>query len=231
MPSISRSVSMGRRRGGGAWSPSALSPLEWYRMDLANLTLAPKVSAVADLSGNGRHATQSTAGEQPVTGTIAGLKNAPCIVCNNTGLLLPTYTIPAPSTVMIAGEVSATPGQYGWFYCQDALFGVFNGKYGVPNSVTATAPGIGTPPVPIVVLYYLDSYSAGGLRIAFSGTTYPSTSTPAGFGAYSIGYRPGLPAQSMSCKIAEVIAIPGTLSGAGLTSLSAYALARYGMSF
>ena len=231
MPIISRSISMGRRRGSAIWSPSALSPLEWYRMDLANITLSPNVSALADLSGNGRHAMQTTSGEQPTTGTIAGLNNAPCIVCNNTGLLLPAYSLPSPCTIMIAAEMSATPGQYGWYYCSDGVYGISSGKYGAYNCAQASQPLIGAAPAPAVILYYVDAYAEAGLRIRTGGTTYASTGILAKLSVYSLGYHPALPTQSVSCKIAEIIVAPGTLTGSPLASLSAYALARYGRSF
>ena len=232
MPIISRSISMGRRRGSAIWSPSALSPLEWYRMDLTNITLSPKVSALADLSGNGRHAQQATAGEQPVTGTIVGLNNAPAIVCNSTGLTRPTYSPPTPYTLFVAAEISAGPPQYAWLYCADGMYGCANGKYGTYNAVFSTMPTIGTAPVPIVLLFYVDALTiAGGLRVRYGGTTYTSSSGGiAPQGVYTLGYRLA-GGQSVSCKIAETIVIPGTLTGAPLTSLSAYSTARYGMTF
>lgn len=216
------------------WSPNSLSPLARYRMDLANLTLSPNVSALADISGNGRHGSQVTIGEQATTGVIVGLNNAPAIVCNNSGVILPTYTLPTPCTVFLAGEISATPGQYAWLYGADAVYGVQSGRLGTYNADFSASgmPLIGTAPVPFVALYFVDSMGAGGVRIRVNGVTYVSTAGVVGaLGVYSIGYRPGTPTQSVACKVAEVCPVPGTLSGSPLASLSAYSIARYGRSF
>lgn len=220
-----------RAQSATVWSPSSLSPLEWYKMDLANLTLSPNVSALADLSGNGRHGSQVTIGEQASTGVIVGLNNAPCIVCNNTGIILPSYSLPTPCTVFLAGEVSATPGQFGWLYSADGVYGVTSSKYGMYNCTSASQPIMGTAPTAFVALFFVDSYTEGGLRVRYGGTTYATTGIPAKLGVYAIGYRPAVPAQNVANKVAEAIAIPGTLSGAPLTALSNYSMALYGKTF
>lgn len=64
-----------RPSGGAAWTPARLSSLAaWYRADLGVTLNGSNVSAWADQSGNGRHATQGTGAEQPgQPATVAAL--------------------------------------------------------------------------------------------------------------------------------------------------------------
>jgi hypothetical protein len=52
---------------GRLWTPAVLRPAAWYdAADLSTISMATGVSEWRDKSGNGRHATQSTSGAQPV---------------------------------------------------------------------------------------------------------------------------------------------------------------------
>lgn len=217
-----------------AWTPAALSPLAWYRMDSIQ-TLGSNVTGATDLSGNGRHATQTTVASQPTVSTCAGLNGAAAIACNNTGLIIPAYTLPTPCTIFMAGEISATPGgQYAWLYCSDSVYGVQSSRFGTYNADFAASgmPTIGTAPVSFVGLWYVDSMGVGGVRIRINGTTYVSTAGVVGaLGVYGIGWRPGTPTQSVSCKVSEICSIPGTLAGSGLSNLSSYSQSLYNKTF
>ena len=74
---IGRSRARDRSRPAGApqWLPTSLANLAaWYRGDLGITLNGGTVSAWADQSGNGRHATNGTAAQQPTYGTAAGMR-------------------------------------------------------------------------------------------------------------------------------------------------------------
>jgi hypothetical protein len=77
-----RAISGYRARQGTtqkAWSPLALSPFAWFRSDLGVTLNGSTVSAWADQSGNGKHATQATAGNQPTFSLAGGRGGRPKI--------------------------------------------------------------------------------------------------------------------------------------------------------
>ena len=61
------------------WSPKALSPLAWFRSDLGVTLNGSTVSAWADQTGNGKHVTQATAGNQPTYSLAGGRGGRPKI--------------------------------------------------------------------------------------------------------------------------------------------------------
>ena len=75
---------------GRLWTPAVLRPAAWYdAADLSTISMATGVSEWRDKSGNGRHATQSTSGAQPVIdGTAFNGLNSIYANANNKNLLI-----------------------------------------------------------------------------------------------------------------------------------------------
>lgn len=105
-------MGLGLGMGGRApWVPTALgsSLALWLRADLGVTLNGATVSAWADQSGNGRHATQGTAGKQPTyVASTTGLNNQPSLLFSralqtfmDTGALA---TIAQPLTVLVVAR-------------------------------------------------------------------------------------------------------------------------------
>jgi hypothetical protein len=143
-------LGLGFARVANQFVPTSLANLAgWYDMSqTAGWTLGTGISSLNDLSGNGRHLTQATAGKQPAR-TVAG----------QNGRDVATFTAASSQFLVSAGWVQAQPIT---FY--------ITMKLTANSGVSAAAVGFNGYAAPPEGVFY----AAGGLRSAM--TYYAGTS-------------------------------------------------------
>lgn len=84
---------------GSVIDPLTLSPAFWYDpSDGATVTIATGISQLNDKSGNTRHATQGTSGDQPAL-TTGGINSLNTIHGGATYLTIPLFTLAQPVAI------------------------------------------------------------------------------------------------------------------------------------
>lgn len=222
------------RRAAGGWSPLDLSPAVW--LDASNTgsitQSAGAVSQLNDLSGNGRHATQSSAGLRPTTGTRT--QNGLNVLDHAADyLVIPSLTLAQPVTIALVAQRDGTSGN-GYLGTQtDGIGGTSDRLTLVANSFNLTASAgtnlvygaFGTSWCLIVAVYNGASselYVNGSLVASGNAGTGINNARPMRLGRVdgSADFDGG---------IGETLIIPGAITSGDRSDLDTYAIAKWGL--
>jgi hypothetical protein len=223
--------------------PTELANLEnWYRSDLGITLNGSTVSAWADQSGNGRHATNGVAGRQPTYTTAAGLRGLPTLLFDGGDILsTAAFNMPRAMTLFVVMGALTSRGmmvEHGngdGFYCYAAgnaaaaVFGTTGIGYhrAFQNPPTTWAPANSH----IAVVY--DEVNPPKLRAADAEITPTSTDGVAQAAqvrskSLFIGARSGLLIPHNG-QISEIILYSRALAPAEISVIELYLFKRYGV--
>lgn len=223
------------------FSPSSLSGLQaWYDAgQISGVTTdGAAVASWTDLSGNGRHATQATAGMQPVLKTGAnGIGGAPVVRFDGTDDWLKTasFALAQPLTAVLIYKPRAHPSSTRQVLAEgagfDRIFAHTSG--GNPSMTFGTALGgtqfltLGTPRI---VRCIANGASSSMVFDNGKGTTSAAGNVGAGAiaGGLQIGGENGS-GFAPSCDVAEVILYNRVLTAPELANLEGYLSEKYGI--
>lgn len=228
-----------------AWTPLQLgsSLALWLRADLGVTLNGATVSAWADQSGNGRHATQGTAARQP-TYNATGIGARQSIDFSASTWLTPTMASAAGDftifIVHLPDGITGTGGGTGQYFLDfqtgrlviahlSSTVSGSGGYYDVAFRTVAAASGAQ------VLAFRLNSTGGNSASIRRDGTTILSgksyTQRALG-GVQSIGADyPHVPTTSGQYygKISEIVICSGNLTDANTQAVERYMGARYGI--
>lgn len=236
---------MGRR----AWTPAALgsSLALWLRADLGVTLNGATVSAWADQSGNGRHATQGTAANQPTyQATDADFAGAPSIRFNTTtayDLLTNTTALfsgNATHAMFVACRMVAAAAGVGVMCVGSSTAGTRNTStigiwgtdwwYGGDDATSPTGTAANTSPHVLGKTYDSATTTIYGYKDgAQDATANISAATPGLTAGYALGSYSGGGTGASDVEIAEVVILSGVPTTADRALLTRYMGARYGI--
>lgn len=227
--------------GGGGFTPSQLAGLQlWLKADaITGLADGAAIGTWADSSGNGRNATQGTAGAQPTykTGIINSLPvarfdggdslartSAQLWATSMTMIAVWQQTDASVEPEVFSNAVGITVDSYSGGRMYIAVHGVGAVTYA---SVDVTAWMITTAHYNAVLpsgsRWFL-SRNGAALTLISGGATAPNTST-----TFGVGYNHWDNASRMKGDIAEIIVYDTALSDTNRQAVEAYLSAKYGI--
>lgn len=138
----------GSRRRGGKWSPTMIGGLKVRLRADAVTEVSGRVSSWTDLTGNGYHFTQGTAGNRPIVVTNA-TNGRPAVRFDKTRpdrlasptLLMNAETWPGLTVVLIMKNTSN--GTYGMFFSQGSVFELREGNTGLHEFIAGSDAATG----------------------------------------------------------------------------------------
>lgn len=239
MPVPSMAVLQACKSAAGAWSPLDLSGLALWldASDAGSFTYSSGtlVSQWNDLSGNAKHATQSTASYQPSrNSTLNGLDTVHFDGTDN-HMLVPNLSLSQPFWTWGVFKNGTVVNDEPWFMQTSPLIVVHMGWSGSGTTHIAYAGGTGLSKSPI-----LSNDTAYCWGILWSGaSSYERingvASTTGNLGADSLtsasGFVIGQNTSSTQCAdfhLAEQIFVSGTMTGDEIAALEAYTTAKWG---
>lgn len=212
--------------------------IQWVRADLG-IQIATGVSQWNDLSGNGAHYTQGTAGQQPAYLANGGPNNQPYVACDgaNDGLTS-SLTRPAPGT----------EPTFRWAICRQETWAGFDLLFGNSNNADPSFRNISFPnttpnvnqnhtnnanantAMTVATWFRFESVfgnsTADWLKIGATKSTGESAGNKAGDGVMTIALSSsGANAQIWVCELLHARVVPTMQQ---LSALDAYCVARYG---
>jgi len=244
-----------RRVAAPAWTPAALVPHAWYRSDLGITLNGSNVAAWADQSGNGRHAIQTTAGNQPPYSASGGVNNLPyvtSVTSSSRGL----YAGVAADwealhngvgmTVAFVGKNNSGPfgnyqlaTQHSSGVNRGFAFSQVSGSaaHALVGNGTAAVALAAAPTANNVTHKYVVTYRSGVnpdlvLRLDGAvGATASETATPSASDPphpLGIGFS-GAGGFAANARVYEIVILARVATASEITALEAYFLARYGV--
>ncbi len=242
---------------GAAFDPSTPANCAvWLRGDTVTLDGSNNVSSWTDKTGNGNHATQSTAGQRPTgtTATIGGQAALGFTAANSNNLVIPYAAALQPTNVSVFAvwrwndsahgnpfkAIMAHQSTSGW---ADG-YALVNGPAGTDGQIeffadlystyyagntyanTTARASVGVYDGANVSLF-VDGASVGSPTALTGSITY-SNNCQTVFGAYTTAGGTGAVTGFVSADIAEIAIYGRGLNSTELGQLHTYAAARYG---
>lgn len=203
----------------------------WLRADLGVTLNGATVSAWADQSGNGRHATQGTGAAQPAY-TASSIGSKPALTFDGTDdfLACAATNIAADPCTLFA--VCRTATQANRFVCDGGTTGSRLVLYAASGIVSSIFGGgqINRLTDMSTAHVYIGTFNGASSRLSVDGVSDVTGNTGAAgtSGGFSIGINQARSA-IWSGPISEIGLISGTLTTANEAALRRYLGARYGI--
>lgn len=220
------------------FSPLYLPGLRaWFRSDLGITLNGAKVSAWADQSGNGNHATQGTAAKQPTynasDAAYNGLPSLSFLNASATVLVTGAVTTGQPATVAIVGQATKISANGGF---TDAGSGsgylaVYATSTNSFASMISNATGFNSTTDISAQHVVAGAFNGASSKLFVDNSQIPVATGTCGSAAattLAIGGN-GLGVNPLTGKVAELVVVNRILSPGEMTLLFAYYGARYGI--